>query len=257
MGTIKAALQAEDEQFISLHLLLEMLQIAENCTLADGAQYLCRQIYSANPTDDLSFFSLSPAKGMRWVNNKTPLELLLYVANSGFYAENKGNSYDGYENSEDIPYHLGYFFFGFKRTEIARFLETRGVFVDFSIKTIYFAQSPAYKAMNTPSTDTELLGKYRDAEREKARLQQENDRLTAEIEQLKNKPVGTRQLNTLLTIIAAACEYGKLELKTPAKTAGVIRQTMSGMGVDVGETTIEGYLKEIPTALALKSKATK
>ena len=68
------------------------------------------------------------------------------------------------------------------------------------------------------------------------------------------KPLLTRERNTLLTIIAALCKEAKYDYKTPAKTAGFIRGVMAGMGVDVGETTIEGYLKKIPDALESRAK---
>lgn len=68
------------------------------------------------------------------------------------------------------------------------------------------------------------------------------------------KPLTTRERNNMLTTIAALCKEAKLDYRTPAKTAGLIRGVMAGMGVDVGETTIEGYLKKIPDVLESRAK---
>lgn len=328
MGTIKAALQAEDQQFISLHELLESLQqVEDGCTLKEAAKYLLREIIRAKE-DAPEFFGVPDARGTWWVVEDEPLRCLGYAADHGEYKQQK----DLQEPSSD------YFAYGFDRTAIEGFLKKRGVSIDlfFDIEErsvlnenattlrkiggrpsgragqtdrggVDGAQKQAgrnHGRSDEPSGVGELGGRGASAAGEPHRglhlgdkrgieqgaahseahgaaarqkeqlkehaeqknallekteqigkLQAENDRLTAEIEQLKNKPVGTRQLNNLLTVIAAACEHGKLNLETTAKTAGVIRQTMSGMGVDVGETTIEGYLKKIPKAL--EDKATK
>jgi hypothetical protein len=67
-------------------------------------------------------------------------------------------------------------------------------------------------------------------------------------------PLGTTERNTLLTIIAVLCKEAKLEYTTHAKTAGLILNTATGMGLSIGETTIEGHLKKIPNALASRLK---
>ncbi|UVH54707.1 hypothetical protein NWF24_17830 [Variovorax paradoxus] len=59
---------------------------------------------------------------------------------------------------------------------------------------------------------------------------------------------------TLLTIIAVLCKEAKLDYSKPAKTAGLIRSTAEGMGISIGETTIEGHLKKIPDALETRMK---
>lgn len=65
-----------------------------------------------------------------------------------------------------------------------------------------------------------------------------------------DKPLGTRERDTLLVIIAALCKDAGYDYTKAAKTAGLICTTVSSM-VDkpVGETTIEGKLKKIPVAL--------
>ena len=72
-------------------------------------------------------------------------------------------------------------------------------------------------------------------------------------EQMK-KPIATTERNTLLTIIAALCKEAKLDYTKPAKTAGLIQSTAAGMGLSIGETTIEDHLKKRPNALAGRMK---
>ncbi|WP_292934528.1 hypothetical protein [Noviherbaspirillum sp.] len=69
-----------------------------------------------------------------------------------------------------------------------------------------------------------------------------------------NRPVRTRERNTLLSIIAALCKEAKLDYSKPSKTAGLIRDMAARMGVDLGESTIEGHLKKIPDALETRMK---
>jgi hypothetical protein len=68
------------------------------------------------------------------------------------------------------------------------------------------------------------------------------------------KPLGTREKNTLLAIIAALCHEANIDHTKPAKAAGQVRHIMDGMGVQVGETTIEGHFKAIPGALESRTK---
>lgn len=68
------------------------------------------------------------------------------------------------------------------------------------------------------------------------------------------KPLGTKERNTLLTIIAVLCKEAKLDHTRPAKTAGLIQSTAAGMGLSIGESTIEGHLKKIPDALGTRMK---
>jgi hypothetical protein len=71
---------------------------------------------------------------------------------------------------------------------------------------------------------------------------------------LPEKPLGTTERNTLLTIIAALCKEAKIDYTKPAKAAGLIQSTAALMQVSIGETTIEGHLKKIPDALATRMK---
>ena len=69
-----------------------------------------------------------------------------------------------------------------------------------------------------------------------------------------DKPLGNRERDTLLTIIAVLCKEAKLEYAKAAKTAGLIQSTAAGMGLSIGETTIEVHLKKIPNAIATRMK---
>jgi len=69
-----------------------------------------------------------------------------------------------------------------------------------------------------------------------------------------DRPLGTRERNTLLCIIAALCKDLGYEHTKHAKTAGLILSTATGMGLSLGETTIENKLKEIANALECRMK---
>ena len=68
------------------------------------------------------------------------------------------------------------------------------------------------------------------------------------------RPLATTERNILLTIIAALCKDAGYDITKHAKTAGLIQSTAAGMGLAIGETTIEGHLKKIPNALAGRMK---
>lgn len=68
------------------------------------------------------------------------------------------------------------------------------------------------------------------------------------------KPVGTRERSTLLSILAVVCREAKLDYSKSAKTAALIHDSAARLGISVGETTIEGHLKKIPDALATRMK---
>ena len=68
------------------------------------------------------------------------------------------------------------------------------------------------------------------------------------------KPLSTKELNTVLVIIAALCKDMGYDHTKASKTAGLIQSTAAKMGASIGETTIEGYLKKIPDALGTRMK---
>jgi hypothetical protein len=69
-----------------------------------------------------------------------------------------------------------------------------------------------------------------------------------------DRPLGTRERNTMLCIIAALCKDLGYDHTKHAKTAGLILSTAAGMGLSIGETTIENKLKEIANALESRMK---
>ena len=69
-----------------------------------------------------------------------------------------------------------------------------------------------------------------------------------------DKPLGKRERDSLLTIIAALCEDAGYDYTKAAKTAGLIQSTAAKMRVSIGDTTIEGHLKKIPGALGTRMK---
>jgi hypothetical protein len=71
---------------------------------------------------------------------------------------------------------------------------------------------------------------------------------------VEEKPLATRERNTLLAIIAALCKEAKIDYTKPAKAAGQILHTTDSMGLQIGETTIERHLKKIPDALGTRMK---
>lgn len=68
------------------------------------------------------------------------------------------------------------------------------------------------------------------------------------------KSLSTKELNTVLVIIAALCKDAGYDYTKASKTAGLIQSTAAKMGASIGETTIEGYLKKIPDALGTRMK---
>lgn len=68
------------------------------------------------------------------------------------------------------------------------------------------------------------------------------------------KPLGKRERETLLSVIAILCKEAKLDYKTAAKTAVFIRDAGEKMGISVGETTIEQHLKKIQNAVETRMK---
>lgn len=71
---------------------------------------------------------------------------------------------------------------------------------------------------------------------------------------VQEKPLSTRERDTLLTIIAVLCKDAGYDYTKAAKTAGLIQSTAAGIGVSIGETTIENHLKKIPDALGTRTR---
>lgn len=70
----------------------------------------------------------------------------------------------------------------------------------------------------------------------------------------KDRPLIKSERDSLLVIIAAICKEAKLDYKKHAKTARLILSITAEMGVQIGESTIEGHLKKIPETLEGRMK---
>jgi hypothetical protein len=81
------------------------------------------------------------------------------------------------------------------------------------------------------------------------------EQLLAEPERLNNeKPLGNRERRGLLATLAAVCRCADIEFEKPAKAASFILRQAHQMGVQLGEATVENYLKQIPDALETRMK---
>ena len=69
-----------------------------------------------------------------------------------------------------------------------------------------------------------------------------------------DKPLGTRERDTLLTIIAALAKEAKLQIDQPGKTALYIEGLTNELGAPVSKRAIEDHLKKIPNALETRMK---
>jgi hypothetical protein len=67
-------------------------------------------------------------------------------------------------------------------------------------------------------------------------------------------PLGKRERDTLLTIIAALCKEAGININTPSKAGDLIQSLTDDLGAPVAKRTIEEHLKKIPDALATRMK---
>jgi len=68
------------------------------------------------------------------------------------------------------------------------------------------------------------------------------------------KPLGTIERKTLLTIIAAIAKPAKINIEAPGKAAVYIEGLTDELGAHVAKRTIEEHLKKIPDALETRMK---
>lgn len=71
---------------------------------------------------------------------------------------------------------------------------------------------------------------------------------------ISEKALTTRERDTLLSIIAVLIHTAKLDYNKPAKTALLIQDFATRMGISIGQRTIEEHLKRIPNAIAGRMK---
>lgn len=68
------------------------------------------------------------------------------------------------------------------------------------------------------------------------------------------KPLGAREETTLLVLIAALCKELNLDISNPSRAAEVIEGITMRKGTHIAATTIEEFLKRVPTALAKRAE---
>lgn len=78
--------------------------------------------------------------------------------------------------------------------------------------------------------------------------------LPESVNAIDETPIGTKERNVLLCIIAALSQEAKIDLKKPSKAAAVIHDMVTKIGLSIGESTIEGHIKKIPDALERRMK---
>lgn len=70
----------------------------------------------------------------------------------------------------------------------------------------------------------------------------------------QEKPILERERNTLLVIIAALCKASNVDYERHAKAATYIKIEAEKMGINIGESTIEGKLKLLSDAVERRQK---
>ena len=69
-----------------------------------------------------------------------------------------------------------------------------------------------------------------------------------------DRPLGKRERDKLLVIIAILCKDAGYDYKKVSKTTSLIQNTAASMGISIGDSTIDNHLKKIPDALATHMK---
>lgn len=69
-----------------------------------------------------------------------------------------------------------------------------------------------------------------------------------------DRPLGTRERTTLLTVIAALAGEANIQLVSPSKSAELIASMTEKMGTPVAKRTIEEHLKRVADALERKAR---
>ena len=70
---------------------------------------------------------------------------------------------------------------------------------------------------------------------------------------LDEKPLRTRERNTLLALVGVLCKEAGIDWKKPAAAAAAIKLAAEQMEIRIGESTIEEHLKRVPSALEARS----
>jgi hypothetical protein len=70
---------------------------------------------------------------------------------------------------------------------------------------------------------------------------------------MQEKPLSTKERNTLLTIIAALCDYSNIDFKARGASAQITAMTQE-IGAEVSDDTIRKVLTKIPDAIETRMK---
>ena len=67
-------------------------------------------------------------------------------------------------------------------------------------------------------------------------------------------PLGERERNTLLTIIAALCQHGGVDFTKPSAAGATIAVMTEALGARVSRRTIEDHMRKVPDAIERRAK---
>lgn len=81
----------------------------------------------------------------------------------------------------------------------------------------------------------------------------DQDAKTAAVTVREDRPLATRERNTLLTIIAALCEHSAINVNERGVACEISCLTEK-IGAPVSDDTVRQWLKKIPEALATRGK---
>ena len=80
------------------------------------------------------------------------------------------------------------------------------------------------------------------------------EEVPTDLDDSADTPLGTKERNVLLSIIAVLCKELEIDYSRPAKAAVAIKESTLRHGFTIGETTIENHLKKLPEAVAARTK---
>lgn len=69
------------------------------------------------------------------------------------------------------------------------------------------------------------------------------------------KPLGTRERRTLLTLIGVLCSANDIDLAKPSKAAGVVAALADRQGLRISQRAIENHLKVVDEAIDSRQSA--
>lgn len=117
-----------------------------------------------------------------------------------------------------------------------------------------FATWALHKELKIPSEMAEMAG-AENMTQINSSTNSKQQAQTGEIAQLKiDKPLATKERNTLLVIIAALAKEAKIDLAKPSKAGLAIAHLTEKIGAPVDHATIEEKIKLIKNALESRAK---